>query len=324
MNRNLLNIFLTIVLFIYGCEAPRNNILDPASGVQDIPAVTGRVYKLNPDRDPIPGVLIKNKSGSLSTLSSSDGSFSITVLNERPAVLFLEKPGFHPDSVLIDWGNAKKVDFEVSLNSIPEALDTRFFSSVTHRFPDIVSYRFTFETDILDLENDVDSIILYSNEFDFNRRLEFNPGSRKFEISFGLFDISGIDNPAGIVAKDFFLISFESTGKSTITGVSSIKRIITTEPRLISPANAIETSSQPEFVWLNYEPGFNPEYSIGIFTDDIQPEPVLILQIPKGTATSSFKLNSNLPPGSYFWVLFCKDEFNNSIRSKPASFRVRN
>ncbi|MBE2279387.1 MAG: carboxypeptidase regulatory-like domain-containing protein [Ignavibacteriaceae bacterium] len=324
MNRNLLNIFLTILLFTYGCDAPRNNILDPAAGVQDIPAVSGRVFKLNPARDPVPGVLIKNKSGTLSTLSSTDGSFSITVLNERPSILYLEKPGFHPDSVLIDWGNSKNVNFEVSLNSIPEAFNTRFFSSVTNRFPDLVSYRFSFETEILDIEGDLDSIVVYSDEFDFNRRLEFNPGTRKYEISFGLFDIAGIDNPAAIIAKDFFLISYENTGKATITGVSSIKRIITTEPRLVSPANAIETPSQPEFVWLNYDPGFNPEYSIGIFTDDIQPEPVLNFQIPKGTTTSSFKLNSNLPPGSYFWVLFCKDEFNNSVRSKPASFRVRN
>ena len=117
-----------------------------------------------------------------------------------------------------------------------------------------------------------------------------------------------------IEVKDIF-------SKQFIVGQDILKRVIRQEVMFKSPSGNEITTPSPDLVWEIFNPGFDFEYSLQIYTAELTPQ--LVWQ--KDNLNSdliNYTVDIVLPANEYFWVIWAIDIFGNRTRSKPASFKV--
>lgn len=324
--KSFLNKILLVILIATitnSCDAPRDNPLDPDNPDNTIHTITGIVQTTTVPFQPVEGVIISVKNGNYITQSDSIGHFQIELYESKNVTLFFEEAGYHSDSASVEWNSLKKINLNIHLNALPKLVGIQFYSSVLFRHPDSKTTSLTIKTTISDDErDDIEYVMIENDDFGFSKNLTYNLGNECYEsiLTSGDITASTIEN---VIGKDFSIVAQNAGGNKIVLGSTNIKRIINQQPEFISPANNIDTITVgPTLKWKRFEAGFDFTYKTEIYTNEVWP--VLVWEKENISSTAiEIDVDDILPAGEYFWVFWCIDEFNNRVRSKPASFQIR-
>lgn len=315
-----------ILPFLFGlaisCDAPRLNPLDPQNPDYHLAAIDGFVKKTAGTQQPISGVKVFWKNQSIVVETDASGYFKIDQILPQNGTIVFEKDGYSKDSVSISFENQKTQNLgTLFLNEIPQLKNLIFYTSVQNRYPDVQSFELFVKAQITDAENDVDSVFVRCTELNINKRLVLNSTTQFYENKFSPGDLNLKSMDEGI-GKNFSIIVKDRSKKTFNIDSATIKRIIKQDISFLSPANSETVSNRPKFIWKRFLPGFNFTYMFEIYTNETSP----LLVIQKQNISKDeieFTPSEDLPPGEYFWVIWCIDDFQNRSRSLPASFVVQ-
>ncbi|NJD22190.1 MAG: carboxypeptidase-like regulatory domain-containing protein [Melioribacter sp.] len=312
------------VLFSYvSCDAPKLNPLDPNNPNSKLGQLNGFVKTQPAPQQAIAGVKVSWKSDNRTLETDANGFYKLENLPIVDGFLYFEKEGYSKDSIRINWQNRKSIDLGIkALNAIPKLDNLLIYTSVENRYQDDQKYTLFVQASISDVENDIDSVFVSCTAINFNQQLKYNSQTRVFELSYPYGSKNSVPSIDDAIGKNFEIIVKDKVGKNFSVGSSSIKRIIKQEILFELPANGITVGSKPVLKWNRFLPGFNFKYWVQIYTDDI----ILKLMWDKSNISKDdieLVTEINLPPGNYFWVIWCIDDFQNRTRSKPATFTVQ-
>ncbi|MBK7867073.1 MAG: hypothetical protein IPJ75_08840 [Ignavibacteriales bacterium] len=324
MKKTVYLLFLAIALLslFTGCDAPRNNPVDPDNTISRLPRIEGEVISSGSSGAPLSFARITFVPTSSFTFSGEDGKFSLPVTKKTNGLLLIEKFGFKTDSIFVDWNNADNIQLRRSLLKFPLPVKLSIVSNTLNRFPDLKFYSFLVAVELAESNEFIDSIIVESRVKKIKFKLDKQPGDRNFEKELFSFQIEGLTSPFSIVDEVFDPVFYLSGGVTFSPGPISVTRVIDQEVKFLSPANGTIVGSSFRLLWEKFSPGWDHSYSVEIYLNDLTP--ILVLQKEKiDKNETGVNINQELPPGDYFWVVYSKDSFGNSTRSKPASFSVR-
>jgi hypothetical protein len=314
-------VILSIMTLYSGCEAPRNNPLDPDNPANEYQYLLGEVKSVSIPYHPITDVLVHWPDLSISTTTNRGGQFSLELLDADVGWLHFSKNGYHSDSTYVTWQETDRHYIETFLNAHTVMENCEVFSVIENRYPSLQTERMQIYLELSDVDNDIDSVFLHIPIIEQTHLLTYNTTNKRYERTFSLydFDITSLDqltgHPLFISVSDIFnhTLNFD---------ISSIKRVIRDEVIFIAPSGNELTTANPKLSWEKFTPGFTHSYSVEVFTSEITPTRVWhVDSLPD--SLSEYTVDSALIPGEYFWVIWAIDEFGNRSRSKPASFQVQ-
>jgi len=312
-------LIVLICLSIYSCEAPRLNPLDPQNPSYQLVRLEGIVS--GPHNSKLSGVSVYWKNQNIIVQTDASGNFSMDRLNNQNGWLYFTKVGYNNDSSFVNWGSQK--DFKVSevMNALPNLDSVVVYSSVQNYWPDGQNYSLTVQAAVSDQESDIDSVFVQCTPMNIHNNLVYNPLTKFYELTLSNISLDFLEQTIG---RNFEIIVRDFNGRKLNIGYSAIKRIILDEVSFISPANNNTTVSNPQFIWSRFKPGYNFTYKIEVYTNPTN-NPSVILYSKENISSDSvsFTLPNALTTGSYFWVIWCVDEFKDRAQSKPASFVVQ-
>jgi len=321
--------FLTILILLlvatisyFGCNAPRNNPLDPENPENKRFQIQGTVQTNTNPPTPVANANVFWKNKNVFVRSNSFGKFLLEHLEPKNGWLYVEKNGFSDDSFLVRWNGKKNINVVRNLNAIPKLDSIMMFSIVKNRGIDTKEYQLVIEADVSD-DSDIDSVFLVNEELEIRKQLS-KKSSMHFSGTFSDFDLN-INSFDIIIGRNFLLVAKEISGTAFTIGSANVKRIIKEEIEILSPKNSELVTTMPTLRWKRFTPGFAFSYMIEIYTDEI--EPILKWSKPNISSDSIyFSVETTLDTSAtseFFWVIWGIDEFKNKTRSKPASFIVQ-
>ncbi len=323
MNKILVKycIFSFLLTLIVSCNAPRNNPLDPENTENRISSIEGFIKTIQVPQSPIENTKILWVNEGIITRSNKQGFFKFENIEQNDGWMIIEKESYSIDSLYITFNNQKKISKTIFLNAIPQIDDLQFYSVTTNKYPSNQTYRLGAKIKITDEENDIDSVFIENIELNTNKELLYNASSKYYENSISLEDlhITSIDI---VIGKEFQINVFDADSTKFVIGKSNIKRIIKEEIVTTSPSGRDTVySANPLLEWNRFTPGFEYEYLLEIYTDEIQK--VLKWQKEISSSEIQYLTDANLPSGDYFWVIWAIDEFENRTQSKESSFIIK-
>lgn len=315
-------LLLPAIIFI-SCNAPRNNPLDPENSNNNLSTIEGYVKTIKVPQIAIENAKIYWANSGLITYSNNQGYFKIANVAGMDGWLTIEKNSYSVDSIFINFEGKKKITENIFLNSIPVVEELQFYSITKNRYsspPNNQIYNLEVKAKITDVENDIDSVFFESTDLDTRKQLLYNASSRYYENSISLEDLN-ITSIDVVIGKDFIINVLDEDSKKFKIGTSNIKRIIKEEILTTSPTGKDTVdSANPLLEWKRFIPGFDFQYLIEIYTDEVPA--ILVWQKEINSTEIQFQTSANLSHGDYFWVIWAIDEFGNRTRSKPSSFVV--
>lgn len=275
----------------------------------------------------IPQAAISNvkvfwKNQNILVATNSSGYYSFTNIANNNGWLLFEKENFNKDSVFVQFDNQqnKRID-DILLNADPKATDLNLYTIVLNEYPNNQIYQLVIQATVTDAEGDIDSVHVKCDALNFRKVLNYNSVTRYYENSFSSVSLNVISMDEAI-GKNFDIVVKDKKGKNFIVGSTTIKRIIKQELFPESPVNGQAVGNQPTLRWTRFLPGFNFKYMIQIYADQISP--ILVWQKENVSKDDIEKVvDTPLPLGNYFWVIWCIDDFQNRCRSKVVTFSVR-
>jgi hypothetical protein len=302
------------------CDAPRNNPLDPKNSNSTYAGLEGVVQTLSIPNLPIPQVKVFWKNDGRMVETSDDGRFAIRDLAAVDGWLLFSKDGYLADSLLVSWQNRKSVTVQMMLNALPRLNSLAIYSVILHRYPSLQTSQMIVQARVSDSDGDLDSVTVECTSLRFKRLLAYNVDSGSYEKTITTYDL-GVKSLDQVVGASFEIKVRDKFSHRFLLGADCVKRIIRQEVEFDSPSGYQIVPLAPTLRWKDFAPGFDFEFRIEIFTDEISPQMVWEKSGISPDSTS-FTVDRILPEGDYFWVIWCIDEYQNRSRSKPASFTV--
>lgn len=267
------------------------------------------------------GVRVHWKNQNIITYTDNSGYYKFENLPYNNGMLYFEKAGYNKDSVLVQWSNSNE-SVRVNdrfMNALPVLNSSTIYSTVKNELGGIQRNSMTIETDVTDVDDYIDSVIVKCTEIGFNKRLRYNPNYELYEHT-----EENMISVEQAVGKNFEIIVKDKSKRVYNVGTTSVKRVISQVLSYISPTDREEVGTQPTFTWKRFVVGFNFKYKFQIFTTSFEDSSKLEYEQPNISQDEiQHKININLKAGNYYWVIWCVDDFKNSARSEPASFTVK-
>ncbi len=313
---------ILMVFFVYSCDAPRENPLDPYNNQSRLNEITGTVKTESFPIEPIPNALLIWRNTGESKFSNSDGSFKFNLYKKNNGYLVCTKTNYYPDSVFIDWTKHEPVSANFYLNQIPSLESFHIMSYVFYSNDSTYNQTINVNARISDRDKDIDSVFLINNNYNFSSNLNYNPSNQIWQKSFSSFEF-GVSSFEEIVGKIFKLKIKEKNNHGCEIDAGSLIRVMVTQPHLTSP-RADEIIQIPYvFTWEKFPAEYNFSYQIQIYRNEIPTQLAFDL---KGISqdSTSYNLEASLQQGNYYWMLYVIDEYGNKVRSKPVSFKIQN
>lgn len=285
-------------------------------------SIYGYVKTVALPRKALPYVNVYWKNQSILTQTDATGRYQFDNLSKNNGWLYFEKEGYSRDSVFVQFNNQAIMQIEDRfLNANPRLTSFSLFTTVQNRYPDIQVQRLYVQATIEDDESDLDSVFVKNYAINFSKRLLFNPETGKYENNFRTVDLK-VGSLEELIGKDFIITVKDKMGRSFTIGSSGIKRVILKEIVIVSPLNKAIVGNSPTFVWNKFSSGFNFRYTVQVYTDETAP---ILFWEKKDISKDVVEVacDTILPPGDYFWVISCIDDYNNSSISKPGTFTVK-
>jgi len=314
--------FLSLLIVLqFSCEAPRNNPLDPQNPNYNYRRLRGTVKTVSLPVESIQEAEVYWSYGSKVTITDQQGNFAFLLPDPKNDWLYFFHPDFHSDSLFINWPAAKELYIEAHLNALPRMDSLFVYSVVLNRFPSYQKEYLIIETYINDRDNDIDSVFAIINNDTEIYHLPYNTTEKSFQREFTILDIGVLSiqelvgQPVKIGVRDIF-------SHYLIVGEDQLVRVIQEEVLAIAPQNNVPTSSSPTLEWQALITGYTFHYDLEIYTNEVAPEMVW-QKSNLSKEQTTFTVDSQLPVGNYFWVIWAIDNFGNRSRSKPATFIVQ-
>jgi len=319
----ILFIFISIVFLISGCDAPRENPVDPNNPDNKFAELSGTVKTKGFPFIPIQNVNVFWENENVIVQTSAGGNYNIPDIKKDDGWLYFNSAGYSGDSVFIEWNERKKISSEIFLNSNPVLDSLEFYSIVENRFQVNQIYRIVVRARITDFEgvNDIDSVFLQNEELGVKSVLLFNSLTGFYERTLSPIDLQVTDLNE-LIGKDFSLVVNDLDRRTFTIANTFIKRVINEEIELISPINNAVVSIPFNLRWKRFTPGFNFNYEIEIRTNDAERD--LVFKAANVSSDSiSYPITTQFIGQDFFWTIWAVDEFNNRSRSKPGSFELQ-
>jgi hypothetical protein len=311
---------LVLLFFIISCDAPRTNPFDPSNPDGNVYYLDGTI--LSDARTPIPlsGVSVSWNGSGVGVKTDYSGKFSLSLATSADGFLHFEKTGYVVDSLRVIWNNQRELSVQQKLHALPVLDSFTVWSVVRNKYSGAEN---GLETHVrVSDEYDIDSVFIVNSELGIRKPLQ-KITSSSFHASYLDYEL-GLSTLNETIGRTFSVVVLEQGNTSYMVGSAMITRIIDQEIETISPKNqdTVPTAS-PLLRWKRFVPGFTFSYRLEVYTNE--PEPKLEWSKAGFSSDSiSVIVNPPLPASqsnnSFYWVIWCVDEFNNCSRSKPASF----
>lgn len=194
------------------------------------------------------------------------------------------------------------------------------YSIVRNKYPTLQTYQVIIETKIKDSNSIIDSVLVENSYLEIRKPLEFNFRTDKYERTFNLNDLNTAEIDE-VVGHDFHIMMKDYSFNEFDLGVNDLKRIIKEELRIESPIGSDTVAAAPQLKWRRFSGKFSFNYKVQVFTADITPE-LIYERDGISSDSTTHTIDTPLQPRDYFWIIWCKDQFNNMGSSKPATFTV--
>jgi hypothetical protein len=308
-------------LALKGCNAPRNNPLDPSGPNSGSGVIEGTVQTISLPYTPLPDVQVYWEPGGIVVKSDNMGRFIIENAHTQDGHLIFSKEGYRTDSVLINWGGNKKVNSHVNLNLLPSLDSIAIYTVIINQFGSFQYFELVVDAKITDRDNDIDSVFIYNKDLGLKKHLNYNVTSKYYQTTLQSNELN-IQDIEEIIGLNFEIHVKDIFQKQSMVGSERITRVIKEGSATVFPnADSVSTAS-PNFSWTRHRVGYPFNYMIEVYSKDFV-NPQLINRIENIPSNlTNFQSNINLPLGEYFWVIWVIDNFHNRYRSTPATIVV--
>ncbi len=314
-------ILVSGIIFLNSCDAPRENPLDPNSSDNQLGSIEGTVQTFSLPYTPIKDVEVFWKPGNKMVYSDSSGNFLVPSVKTENGQLIFRKAGYHNDTVTVDWAGTRKVNEQVNLNKIPTLDSLSIYSIVQNSAnPPSVMSELVIQTMVKDIDNDIDTVYVINDQLGFMKAMDFDIASKTFltEITPQELGLTDIEQSIGL---EFDFQVRNVLGEISILPGGGVKRIISSQVTGLLPSNGQAISSVPfDLTWDSFHSGYSFRYKIEISTNDGSQVVFSKDNIP---AQDTALTIDSLDAGSYWWVIWVIDNYNNKNRSIPAAFSVK-
>ncbi len=323
MNR-IINGFLIFIflLFQFSCSAPHNNPLDPVNPDYQFASIVGTVQSYSIPYIGIQGVSVYWQPGDILVQTDTSGNFQINRIKAVNGELTFSKEGYRTDTILVVWNGSKKISTNINLNKVPKLDSVSIYTEVINQYYPSPTSNLFIDAKIGDSDNDISSVFVRNTELQLNKELNFNVSSKTYqtELTMAELNIKDIEETIGlnfdIVVKDVFNNEF-------VVGSGKVIRVIKNGAVILSPANDTTLVSSPELQWQRFTPGYMFSYKIELYTSDIASSNLVESKAGIASDSISYQVQTPLTSGTYYWVVWVIDKFNNRVRSLPATFRIQ-
>jgi len=317
-------ILLSVLIIVAGCNAPKNNPLDPENPDNRIYTITGTVKGKALPYPPIEGVMVTWENTGKFVVTDEKGEFSFTELSAKDGKISFKKDGFQDSDTFLVWQNSKNYNLDALLDKVPVLDSLEFFSIVENKSQfSNPKYSLSVRARIIDSDgdNDIDTVWIYNEELGFKALLFENSTTQFYERVFKITDLNLLSLQE-IIGKKFSILVKSLDDDIYEVGSTNLTRVISQVLQTIAPQNNLVVMENPfDLEWNRFTPGFNFTYFIQIKTDESQPELVWERRgISKDDISLTVEFQFN--PGDYFWVIWCEDEFKNRGSSYNATFTI--
>ncbi len=320
----ILSLFLLFVLIIFsGCEAPRDNPLDPANpNNAKKGTIEGTVQSFS-----LPYVGIKNvnvfwKAGNVFVTTDTAGNFAILNVEPVDGSLIFEKNGYNPDTINVVWGNSKSLNYTVNLNQLPVLDSIAIYTTVINNTSQPQNFELTIIARISDPDKDIDSVYVSNSLLSLNNGLEYNLTDKVYQTTLSI-DSLGISDLEQTIGLDFQINAIDIFNKTHNIGSGKVTRVIKNEVQLTSPAGGSVVDTLPKFSWQKFAAGYTYTYMLEVYTNDLA-NAQLVFRVENLPPDSlSYSAKKPLAVRDYYWVVWAVDRFKNRSRSKPLIFQVQ-
>jgi len=304
----------------YGCEAPHLNPLDPENPENHYHWLTGQIRTFSVPRVPLKNVSVIWPVQEIYALSDTGGFYSIETTGAQDDWIFFDKPGYFSDSAFVAWENQKSIYIDVFLNARPSLDSIKLYTTVLHRYPSLQTEQTVLELMITDPDNDIDTVEALIPVTLKPLAIPYHTTLKLYTRTFSVFELE-VERLDNLVGYPFYLSVRDQFDHVSIFELGAITRVIGDEVHFRAPSGNEITSPNPTLSWDKFNPGFEFTFTLEIYTAELTP----LLQWRKeqiGMSISSWMVETPLPEGPYYWVIWAVDSFGNRTRSKPASFTV--
>ena len=315
-----------------GCvaDADHSNPLDPLSDAYlDAGSVAGSAQDLlfRPvDGEPVRLTHLAADSVTYVSETRSDGSFEFDLIPTGNYLLRLAPVGFiaHEESLTVPIGSLADVG-NVSLNALPVVTHVSMQTiHVSRWWPEDDLYLLDVAIGVSDPDErpGIDSVWIAFEDAGVTFRLPpgLQPGNFARIVPADSLPAGSVHALVGepvrarIKDRDANLVEHEVAGPI---------RVLDQTPVALEPQGlAIVSDPRPTLSWAPLDLPFPMTYRIEVIRDEANTD-VLVQEYDGIPADSlSFRLQSGLSAGSYYWTVAVVDAYGNLSRSKEAGFRV--
>ena len=320
-----------IAVFLFSCNAPRDNPLDPNSSKADLVQIKptlgqieGTVQPLIAPFTGIPSVSVFWLPENIVVKTNNSGNFTISNIKPVDGLLIFQKDGYTPDTVSVKWDNTLEVSAPiVNLNKIPTLDSYLIYSEVINQSGQTnlianQSANLVFKIKINDSDNDIDSVYVKNDIMNFTDGLTLV--GKVYQATFSTTDLK-INDMEKIVGYNFDVRVMDNVKRLFLIGSNKVARVIKTGSEIISPAS--DTLLVPfNLHWNQFNAGYPFTYKIEIYNsanltvftqDSIQSD-----QDSLTIADTTIFIQ-----GDYSWAVSIVDQFSDSYKSQLARFHIK-
>ena len=303
-----------LILFIFfnlSCNAPRVNPFDPLNPEYDYGIIEGTVQTSNFPRAGVENVNILWQPENIITKTDANGRYRFNNIPLEDGTLIFYKNGYKSDTLEISWGTSKRQFTQLYLNRVPVLDSVLIYTNVINQS---VRYELFVKAWITDLDEYVDTVFVYNSVHNLKKPLD---NDYQATITPGELNLTDIEQTVGL---DLFIITKDSEGNEFTIGSDRVTRVIKEEVTGQLPSNDDTIALQPiNFQWDKYSANYYFTYTLEVFTQS-----TLVHKkdnIPSDS--TSYSMTETLSAGSYYWVIWIIDQYQNRSRSKAATFRIQ-
>ncbi len=322
-NKFTKNVLILLTAFVLvSCNAPRSNPLDPQSENYSLGIINGSVQTYSIPYSGIFGVNVFWQNGGELAQTDSLGNFKIDRIKPIDGNLIFQKNGFRSDTVFLVWGNTKVLNPQVNLNRIPQIDSISIYTMVINQYYPPQTSELIINTKIIDPDNDIATVYVRNSQLGLNKALDFSVTEKNYQTILSTSDLN-INDIEQTIGLDFNIYVKDVFNHEFMVGSEKVTRVIKNGVSINSPANDTTLTSTPDLTWRRFLPGYPFTYMVEVYTSDFANSQLVVRQNNISMDSLSYHLNSTLPSGNYYWVIWAIDQYGNRSRSLPATFKIQ-
>lgn len=308
-------------------DVEHSNPLDPNSNeFEEEGTVEGRATRFYPPYPPVEKAEVRLTPGPYIAESDPDGSFLFKGIPPGTYSISAVKDGFasFPDTISVSIGKATS-DVRVRLNGMPifKMYELRTVH-ISRWWPQEDLYFLEILAEIEDPDGVGDLagvwVEILSNEF--TRPLRETGIVGRFSLSLPDDSLPG-PSLHSLQGTDLIVHAQDAVGFVTESEPKSLIRVIDKIPLAVEPQDLSNVDDgRPNLIWEDAALPFEFTYRIDVVRDEANVQTVVetITDIPSDV--TSYRIETPLASGTYFWTVSVVDTFGNRSRSKEAGFVV--